>query len=174
MSWFARAALGLTCLLLCGDLRAQSTPEPGRHDWKTYTNVRFAYSLCYPRDLLLPRGEPDNSDGQKFVSEDGQVQALVYGSNQDPDSSIKDVYLDRLRSEAEAGAAVSYKLFKPHWFVLSGTAGDRLFFEKDVLADGVLKTFRIDYPQSQKDEWNSLAAKMSGCFKTNLKSGVSR
>jgi len=55
-------------------------PSPVDHDWQTYTNVRFAYSICYPADLLAGQGESDNSDGQKFLSRDGSVEVLVYGS----------------------------------------------------------------------------------------------
>jgi hypothetical protein len=34
-------------------------PSAGHHAWKSYTDVRFQYAICYPEDLLVPQGESD-------------------------------------------------------------------------------------------------------------------
>src|SRR5436190_13571117 len=47
--------------------------------YRTYSNARFAYSISYPSDLLVPQGESDNGDGQKFQSKDVRAVMLVYG-----------------------------------------------------------------------------------------------
>src|ERR1041385_1585764 len=60
-------------------LKAQ-VPAADHHTWKVYTNVRFHYSICYPQDLLVPQGEAENSDGQKFVAKDG-AKLIVFGRN---------------------------------------------------------------------------------------------
>ena len=49
--------------------------------YKKYTNARFGYEISYPENLLLPQGEADNDDGQRFLSPDKQVEMLVWGSN---------------------------------------------------------------------------------------------
>ena len=49
--------------------------------YKTYSNARFGYVINYPTDILIPQGEADNGDGQKFISKEKGVIALVYGSN---------------------------------------------------------------------------------------------
>jgi hypothetical protein len=41
------------------------------HAWKTYTNERFGFSVCYPSDLLQLEAAPDNNDGQTFVGSNG-------------------------------------------------------------------------------------------------------
>jgi hypothetical protein len=62
----------LVSVLSCGEFLLGG-PGDGidRHTWKTYTNVTFQYHICYPADLLVPQGEPDNSDGQRFLAHDG-------------------------------------------------------------------------------------------------------
>ena len=68
------APVGLAIGLLTGAVTATSIEAAApqqtadRHGWATYVNVRFQYSICYPKDLLVPQGESDNSDGQKFLS----------------------------------------------------------------------------------------------------------
>ena len=47
--------------------------------WQTYTNERFGYQICYPADVFVPQGEPDNRDGQHFLPPDGGV-LTVFGS----------------------------------------------------------------------------------------------
>ena len=39
-------------------------PAQDSHIWKTYTNERFGFSVCYPFDLLHPEPAPDNNDGR--------------------------------------------------------------------------------------------------------------
>jgi hypothetical protein len=49
-------------------------------NFKIYINERYNYSILYPLDLLYPQGEAANGDGQKFLSKDGLVEMLVYGT----------------------------------------------------------------------------------------------
>ena len=51
-----------------------------RHTYRTYHNARFDFSISYPADVLIPQGESENHDGQKFRSRDGRAEMLVYGS----------------------------------------------------------------------------------------------
>ena len=58
------------------------------HVWKSYTNIRYQYALCYPEDLLIPQGESPNNDGQTFLAEDG-AQLVVFGQNNALKESLK-------------------------------------------------------------------------------------
>lgn len=51
----------------------------GQSKYKFYNNARFGYSISYPSDLLVPQGEAENGDGQKFLSMDKSAEMLVYG-----------------------------------------------------------------------------------------------
>lgn len=51
------------------------------NEYRTYHNIRFGYSISYPADSLIPQGEAENGDGQKFLSRDGRTEMLVYGSH---------------------------------------------------------------------------------------------
>lgn len=41
---------------------------PAADTFQTYRNSRFDYGIDYPANLLMPRGEADNGDGQPIFS----------------------------------------------------------------------------------------------------------
>ena len=65
-------ALHFLCLLVFVAHAFASRSPALASGWKTYTNARFGYSISYPADVLMPQGESDNGDGQKFLSRDGR------------------------------------------------------------------------------------------------------
>jgi hypothetical protein len=125
-----------------GDMRIQRCVD--RHSWKTYTNVRFQYHICYPADLLLPQGESDNSDGQKFLAQDG-ANLSVWGSNNALDASVKDVLADTESRLIGTSGKVTYKMLKANWFVVSGQNEQTVFYSKVVYNshDDQFKTFEL-------------------------------
>lgn len=135
---------------------------PDQHRWETYTNARFHYSLCYPADLLAPQGEAENGDGQAFRTRDGAIEAMAYGAYRLADG-VKDEYRKRLRFAEEDGRVVTYKALKRWGLVLSGTVGDKVFYERTALAGDAFETFRITYPIARKAEWGALTARMAAC-----------
>lgn len=126
--------------------------------YKTYTNARYGYSISYPSNLLVPQGEADNGDGQAFLSKDGAAEMRVYGS-QDLGGGLAQSYL-----EAQAGKAVSYKTMKGNWFVVSGRANGKIFYQKTMLKGGALKTFTIEYDESQKSIYDAITARIARSF----------
>ena len=76
-------ATGLvTGVAAAGSIGAVASKQPSdRHNWMTYVNDRFQYAICYPQDLLVPQGEPANSDGQRFLSNKDSAELAVYGGN---------------------------------------------------------------------------------------------
>ncbi len=73
-----------------------------QHQYRTYRNVRFDYSISYPADLLSPQGESVNEDGQRFVSRDGRTELLVYGSHNSLDQTLREVF------EQESGRSLRH------------------------------------------------------------------
>jgi len=61
-------------LLISGAFALASLAPP---TYKTYHNARFGYHIDYPADLR-PQPEPDNGDGRRFVSADGQTVLTAY------------------------------------------------------------------------------------------------
>lgn len=70
------STLLIVSLSSCGGNREKKTKQNSA-EYETYHNQQYNYSVEYPT-FLVPQGESDNGDGQRFSSEDNSVQLLVY------------------------------------------------------------------------------------------------
>ena len=133
------------------------------HNWQTYANRRFGYSLCYPADLLRPQPESDNGDGRAFVGPHG-TRLLVWGGWNAIGQSVAQEKADRAHEFTNLGYAISYQVVRPGWFVLSGSGRGKNFYERMIVTHDRESGFSIEYPASDAELWNPIAAKLSRCM----------
>jgi hypothetical protein len=133
------------------------------HLWKSYTNERFQYTICYPEDLLVPQGESANSDGQKFLARDG-AQLVVFGHYNALDESLRAVSANTAARLAGASGKVTYKVLKPHWFVVSGKSAQTIFYAKTFYSGDQFKSFELTYNYSSAAVYEPLIDRLNTCF----------
>lgn len=136
-------------------------------NYRTYVNKRFSYIISYPSDILIPQGEAANHDGQRFISKDGRVEMAVYGTNNVSDESIEEKYQEESQDQPDEspGRTVTYKVLKGNWFVISGTEGDNIFYQKTILKGDAFLTFTISYPKTSKDPFDKITERIVRSFK---------
>ena len=153
-----RSTLVFLCLAIWP---AQAAESSQRHD---YVNIKYAYVVCFPANLLAPQGESDAGDGQVFGGNDG-AKLLVYGGYDVDGRSLA----DRMKSEkAEIvvqSGQVTYEALKGTWFVISGVGRQGVFYRKTIAADGRLASFQLTYPAALKAVYDEVAAKLSRCLR---------
>jgi hypothetical protein len=134
--------------------------------YKTYVNARYNYSISYPEGILIPQGEADNGDGQKFLSKDGRAELRVFGF-QSLDGSLADAYqaAQLYRKEESARHVVTYKVLRKDWFVVSGLADGRIFYLKTFLKGPVFKSLVFEYDESQKAAFDPVTTRISHSFR---------
>jgi hypothetical protein len=127
-----------------------------------YCNVRFAFCIDYPSHFVV-QPAPENGDGRTFKSQDGLVKMLVYGSN----NSLLEKLETRFNAESGSSDArkVTYKLFKPDFFVISGIENNNVFYQKVLFKNDEYNTFLITYPVTKKKIYDPITAKISASFK---------
>jgi len=130
-------------------------------DYQTYSNARFAYSISYPANLLVPQGEAENGDGQTFRSKDGGAEMRVWGQYNVNNESLRVVFD---KAVSEWGNGVSYKVMRPGWFVVTALVDGKIHYRKTMLRRDVFKTFEIEYHESQKATFDSVTARVSKSF----------
>jgi hypothetical protein len=138
-------------------------PAADHHVWRTYTNVRFQYAICYPEDLLVPQGEAENSDGQSFVGKDG-ARLTVFGQNNALDESLKDASAATASRLAGPSGKVTYQVLKANWFVVSGRRGSTVFYAKTDYSDDQFKSFELTYEDSAASTYKPLIRRLVACF----------
>jgi hypothetical protein len=117
----------LVCFGLFLGLTVIALPKAAAAEWRTYTNVRFGFSVEYPAHLLQIQPPPANNDGRAFRSHDGQVGITASAGFNVLRSTVKGLYRESI---AEYGHEhVTFKKLRRNWFVVSGVRAGSLFYE---------------------------------------------
>ncbi|MBA4371405.1 MAG: hypothetical protein C0402_00940 [Thermodesulfovibrio sp.] len=135
--------------------------------YKRYVNVRFGYGISYPAGILFPQGEADNSDGQRFLSKDGDLEMLVWGSNNALDETIKSKFQEDIKEKTkeQPDKRVTFKYLKGNTYVVSGYRGEKIFYQKTMLDNDAFMTFLLIYPSGKKKDFDPVVAEISRSFR---------
>ena len=152
-----RTLVGLGVAVLCGAARAET--------WSTYQNDRYGTTIDYP-DSFKPEPPPDADDGQAFKSADG-ARFSVSASYGGIDSDLA-TYRDFVTKHRAADQTVTYQTSGKNWFVLSGSQGSRIFYERHMLSHGgeMTEDFVISYPAAAKTAYDPIVARMAKSFRS--------
>jgi hypothetical protein len=133
------------------------------HAWKTYTNERFGFSVCYPSDLLRLEPAPDNNDGQTFTGSNG-AKIAAWGSWNATDWTLADSLREDEKSLAGEAGKVTYRVNRGGFYVISGRKGDQIFYKRTALRNGKFSAVELTYPATDSAVWNAISAHVSQCF----------
>ena len=119
--------------------------------WTTYRNIRFGFMLKYPGDVFLPREAAADGAANMWVSRDGRsVFHITAALNA---AGTKAVQHRRLVMQQRYGAAtLDYAPVRANWFVLSGTLGEEMFYERTTFScDGrSMHSWQLVYPVAER------------------------
>jgi serine/threonine-protein kinase len=134
--------------------------EAKADQWLTYRNDRYGTTIDYP-DQFKPEPPADADDGRKFKDAQG-VEFAVYASYNALDFNLAK-YQDFILKNLDPGQVVTYQAHGDNWFVISGTKGDTIFYERHLLSHGgqMTEAFSITYPAAAKQTYDPLVARMS-------------
>lgn len=112
----------------------------------TYTNERFGTVCTFPDEIFtLRQPEPDNGDGQQWLTADGA--SLICSGILNVDDDTPTAFVSAERASKEPGYRITYSKTGKDWAVLSGIKGGNIFYERRLFGkDGVIRTVWIDYP----------------------------
>lgn len=128
-----------------------------------YQNSRFGTSISYPSGYFTADLPPNNGDGRRFSSADGQSYFLIFGQH-DVLGLSKDEMIQQDKTLPDY-QGVSYEKAGENWYVLSGLVGDAIFYRKVILApDGIIHQFEIRYPSAQKAAFDAVVTHMVQSF----------
>jgi hypothetical protein len=133
-----------------------SAPTHAQSRWATYTNVRYAFAVDYPRDIFTGYAEPDNSDGATFKTDAPWVEMRAWGSynveKKSPRATVAEYY---------AGRALDYSSVKRDAYVVSGIERGAIFYDRCNFTGDRVLCVKLVYPVGQKDKWDKIVARVS-------------
>ena len=146
-------AATLLLLLLAGGSAAISADW--RRDWATLRNERHGFLIAYPVDVFQQLRAPDTDEGRVLYSRDGHAQLLVGAFLNDDATTLTD-YRSYLMQENYAGADIGYAPLRGNWFVISGSLGDREFYERVSFTCGgrLINSWAMIYPKAERRFYN--------------------
>ena len=133
--------------------------------WGNYTNTRFQYTIRYPRDLLIPQGESDSGDGQRFLGRDGAT-LTVWGRHNTRGQTLAQFETDTVSRLAGDSGTATCRRRHPTWFVVSGITDDEIFYAKTLLVVDIQKSFEFTYPREKADVYSAVTASIASRFRS--------
>ena len=106
-----------------------AVPRAKPATWAVYRNARLGFALRYPADVFTSgRNEVENND-RLLTSKDGRALLRISAM---PNRATKTVtqYRRLLMAERYANATFDYTPQRNNWFVLSGSVGEQMFYER--------------------------------------------
>ena len=128
----------------------------------TYRNARFGYAVDVPSEFRMGEA-PVNNDGRVFYDPSSEGVISVFGMYNALGASRESYATEREEDWRGLGGTVTYRAKRENWFVLSGTVGGDIFYERVIFsADGdTIATLLVRYPQSEKARFDPLVARAS-------------
>lgn len=142
----------------------------GQANYSTYSNARFGYSIQYPKSVFLPQPEAENGDGRVFLTKDKSAELRVWGQYNALARTLSDSYKEDLGTYS---TGVSYKVLKGSSYVISGTTGGKIFYQKTMLngsgndTGAIYCTFTITYRKADKAKYDPIVTKIANTFRFN-------
>lgn len=155
-----RSLILLLLLLVCNPTEARDSEQ--------YRNARYGYEVNVPAGFTA-HPEAPNGDGRRFCAADGQVELLVYGSNNIEGKSLK-----QLLGEAALSLPVkpAYENHGRTWFVLSWLEGSTIHYRKTFVGRGCTQSFWLSYPRELSNRYDRVATELEKSFRPgDLSSG---
>ncbi len=147
-------------LLVSLPLTAWAAEARAQESWTTYHNTRFGTAIEYPA-RFRPGRPPDNNDGSSFVAADGATLS-VWASLNVEERDVAGLEA-ALRENPQAGEQITYRASGANWLVLSGTRGDRIFYQRHLLShrNEIINAFEISYPAALRASYAPIVARLS-------------
>lgn len=141
---------------------ARGYPPVKALDYVRYDNSQYRYSLAYPDSLFGPVQPIGEGRGMEFATSDSTARILVYADEESSQDDLEEQYQNALQ---QPDGRVTYRARESSWYIISGTMDQRVFYEKSILSGGMLRTLRVEYPESRRDYFDAVTAVMSTSFK---------
>jgi len=135
------------------------------HDWITYDNPRFGFSVDYPRDLFNEPEHSQNGDGILLPGNDGLANLITWGGHNSLELDPAG-YAD-MASERDGLIEVTYRRVSKRWMAISGfqngPSGREIFYERTQFNDDltVMSSFALSYPETKRATYDHLIGRIS-------------
>ncbi len=131
----------------------------------TYVNARFGTTCTFPDDVFTDRQpEPENGDGQEWLSADGA--SLICSGILNIDNDTPKGFVTAEKADNGPAYKITYSKTGKDLATLSGIKDGKIFYERRLFGgDGVIRTVWIEYPPALKAKYDALVGPIAASLK---------
>jgi DnaJ-like protein len=140
--------------------------------WTGIRNARFGFSLDYPSDVFV--ADPAQTDeGAAFRSRDGRARLVVSAGVNSKGTTLA-AHRRSLMEGPYGGALLDYTPRRRYWYVLSGTLGEEMLYERVTFScDGrTVHSWKLAYPLSERAVYDRIVEEMHRRYKHSNGAGA--
>lgn len=145
-----------------------ASPAATQRVWTIYRNNRFGTTIEYPSDKFSPTPSPARAAGLQFIAADGG-EFSVAAINNVLSQNLAAIENSLLKNRAR-GERIIHRDKGSNWFLLSGTRGNIIFYERHLLSHRreIINDFEITYPAGLRRVYDPIVARMSRSFRAGV------
>jgi hypothetical protein len=166
---FSAAILAAAILLLPSAGQAAPQDQFGPlSQWTTLDDPRSPMAIAYPASVFAEKPSVAESDGRVFVSHDGSARLVVGTFANDGGTSLRD-YRSQLLQDNYRDADLDYAPVGKRWFVISGTLGRMMFYERVNFScrGQVINTWAMLYPVAERRFYDRVVEAVAPTFQAS-------
>lgn len=145
------------------DKKNTGTPLPA-YEFATYENSHFAFRVSYPFPFLSPKGDVKDPAGARFISSDGVISLIVYGSENAPPLTMAQVLAKEASTFENPTREIQSKQEGADSFELRAREGDQGILLKQILRNEKWRKLRLQYPWSKASQLGEILDKVAASF----------
>ena len=153
---------------------APALPRDKPVNWVSYHNARFGFALRYPADVFTSAAGDDAERNERlFLSNDGRALLWISAmENRAPKTVIE--YRRSLMTGRYADARFDYTPQRSHWFVLSGTVGEEMFYERVTFScdHRTIHRWLLLYPLAERAFFDEIVGEIHRSYRHDLGSST--
>jgi hypothetical protein len=134
-------------------------------DWSTVTSARYGFKIAYPGNVFTTVGGKISEDGQVLVSHDGKAK-LVIGAFANESELTMQEYREQILDQNYKNARLDFSPMRGNFFVISGTVGDRHFYERVSFTCGgrLINSWAMLYTNDTRDIYDRVIDAMARTY----------
>lgn len=148
--------------------------------YDSYCNARFGYCIDYPKLLVIPQPEAENSDGRVFTDKSDNEVIRVYGTlilDPEDDSSdnktvLQHQFSKEVKEQQKDGLKISYQKLGKAFYVLSGIKEHKIYYLKTIENANGFARFILQYDLKDSAVYNPISDAVSKSFRMDNEPAV--
>ena len=142
----------------------QPPPSAGQSSWIDIVDGRSGTGISYPAGVFAEKAA--QPEGRILVSPDGKARLLV-GTFLNESASSLDAYRAQLLEENYRGATLDYAPVRRSWFVISGTIGSVMFYERVsfTCSGRYINSWAMLYPAAERAFYDRIVEAVAPTFR---------